>query len=290
MVSDVGRMPAPHDNMVGYLASRFADIRRLGNGAEGGTWIANDAGGRSVVLKHVPADRRGTVARAFEVLRAVSSPHLPAALELVHEPADGGIWLVTQYIEGKPLAAGPASLEQALSEALGVALALAAIHALGTHHGDVSANNVIVTPTRGVVLTDLGQLGSRGCGTPGFLAPEVLAGDGGPAADRFGVGSLLCLRLFGQVPWRQPDRLLAVDGVDAVRRRLRALADAAEVELPTPVAALLERLLDPVPERRVSDPRALGRASATAASRQLGRRADAGARGLVGADALALRW
>jgi transcriptional regulator with GAF, ATPase, and Fis domain len=264
-------MPAPHDNLVGYLSPRFADIRRLGSGAEGGTWIANDAGGRSVVLKHVPANRRGTVARAFELLRAISSPHLPAALELVHEPASGGIWLVTGYVEGKPLAPGPAPLEQALSEALGVALALAAIHALGTHHGDVSANNVIVTPTRGVVLTDLGQLGSLGCGTPGFLAPEVLAGLGGPAADRFGVGSLLCLRLFGQVPWRQPERVLAVDGVDSVRRRLRALAEAAEVELPAPVAALLERLLDPVPERRVADPELL-----VARLRQLHRASSAG--------------
>jgi transcriptional regulator with GAF, ATPase, and Fis domain len=224
-----------------------------------------------VVLKHVPADRRGTVARAFEVLRAVSSPHLPAALELIHDPATGGIWLVTQHIEGGPLAAGPVPLEQALSEALGVALALAAIHALGTHHGDVSANNVIVTPTRGVVLTDFGQLGSHGCGTPGFLAPEVLAGRGGPAADRFGVGSMLCLRLFGQVPWRQPDRLLAVDGAVAVRRRLRALAEAAEVELPIPVAALLERLLDPQPERRVADPELL-----VARLRQLHRASSAG--------------
>lgn len=264
-------MASPHDNLVGYLSSRFADVRRLGLGAEGGTWLANDAGGRSVVLKHVPADRRGTVARAFELLRAVSSPHLPAALELVHDPSTGGIWLVTQYVDGQPLAAGPVPLEQALSEVLGVALALAAIHALGTHHGDVSANNVIVTPTRGVVLTDLGQLGSHGCGTPGFLAPEVLAGGGGPAADRFGVGSLLCLRLFGQVPWRQPDRLLAVEGAASVRRRLRALAEAAEVELPTPVAALLERLLDPVPDRRVADPELL-----VARLRQLHRASSAG--------------
>ncbi|PRQ09276.1 sigma 54-interacting transcriptional regulator [Enhygromyxa salina] len=263
-------MSSTQDNLIGNLASRFANVRRLGAGAEGGTWIANDAGGRTVVLKHVSADRRGTVARAFEVLRAVSSPHLPAALELVEDPQTGGIWLVTQFVDGQVLAPGPAPLEQALAEALGVALALAAIHALGTHHGDVSANNVIVTGTHGVVLTDLGQLGSHGCGTPGFLAPEVLAGHGGPAADRFGVGCLLCLRLFGQVPWRSPERLLAVEGVDGVRRRIRSLADAAEVSLPAPLVSLLERLLDPTPSARVSDPellvarlRQLHRASST---------------------------
>jgi transcriptional regulator with GAF, ATPase, and Fis domain len=264
-------MAPSEDNNVGYLSSRFTNIRRLGTGAEGGTWLANDAGSRAVVLKHVPPDRRGTVARAFEVLRAVSSPHLPAALELIDDPDTGGVWLVTQYVEGEVLEPGPVPLERALSEALGVSLALAAIHGLGTHHGDVSANNVIVTPTHGVVLTDLGQLGSHGCGTPGFLAPEVLAGEGGPAADRFGVGSLLCLRLFGQVPWRRPERLLAVSGIEEVRRRLQALAEVAGVELPGPLAALLERLLDPSPGRRVADPELL-----VARLRQLHRASSAG--------------
>lgn len=223
-----------------------------------------------MVLKRVPRSRSATVARAFEVLRTTSSPHLPAALELIAS-ADGAIWLVTGFVEGETLSPGPVDLERALSEALGVAHALAAIHGLGTHHGDVSANNVIVTPTRGVVLTDLGQLGAHGCGTPGFLAPEVLRGGGGPRADRFALGSLLCQRLFGRTPWLRPEGLLAVDGIEAVRRRLDALAEAAEVSLPGPVQTLLERLLDPDPQRRVGDP-----ASLVARLRQLQRACGSG--------------
>ncbi|MCA9685467.1 MAG: hypothetical protein KC457_25035, partial [Myxococcales bacterium] len=242
----------------------------MGAGAEGGTWLAREPAGRAVVLKHVDPDRMGTVARAFEVLRGVSSPHLPAALELIGD-GQGGAWLLTGFVEGDVLGPGPVALEQALAEGLGVAHALAAIHGLGTHHGDVSGNNVIVTPTRGVVLTDLGQLGAHGCGTPGFLAPEVLRGGGGPAADRFGVGCLLCLRLFGEVPWRRPEALMSVDGPAAVRARLRALATAAAVELPRPVEALLERLLDPRPEHRVADPQLL-----VARLRQLQRASSAG--------------
>jgi transcriptional regulator with GAF, ATPase, and Fis domain len=250
------------DNQVGItpaIRARFSDLRRLGHGGEGGTWLAKDASGRSVVLKPVPTERRSTVARAFEVLRQVASPHLPAALELLGDTA--GSWLVTAFVEGEPLAAGPVPLEQALGEALGVAHALAAVHGLGTHHADVSANNVIVTPTRGVVLTDLGQLGSLGCGTPGFLAPEVLRGGGGPAADVFALGSLLCLRSFGQVPWRRPERLLELAALPreqaraGVRARLAALADAADVELPRALASLLERLLDPDPRARSLDAR-----------------------------------
>ena len=245
------------------IRGRFSDLRRLGHGTEGGTWIARDGAGRNVVLKHVPSERRSTVARAFEVLREISSPHLPAALELLADVEVGGIWLVTGYVEGEAIGAGPVPLEQALAEALGVAHALTAIHGLGTHHADVSANNVLLTPTRGVVLTDLGQLGSHGCGTPGFLAPEVLRGGGGAAADWFALGSLLCLRLLGQVPWRRPERLLELAAMPhdraraAVRQRLRALAEAAEIELPDSIRIVLERLLDPDPRERITDARLL---------------------------------
>ena len=211
-------------NDIDDLKSRFAEVRRLGEGAEGGTWVGVQPGGECVVLKHVPPARKAGVARTFELLRASSSPYLPAVLELI-DGIEESAWLVTRFVEGCPLAAGPAPLQTVLGEIIGVATALAEIHALGSHHGDVSANNVIVTPTGGVVLTDFGQLGNLGCGTPGFIAPEALRGGGGPGADVFGVGSLLCLRLFGEVPWRRPEQVLAVEGVAAVRRHLLALAE-----------------------------------------------------------------
>ncbi|EDM78274.1 putative serine/threonine protein kinase, partial [Plesiocystis pacifica SIR-1] len=237
------------DNSIG---DRFTEVVRLGDGAEGGTWRARDRRGRSVVLKRVVEGPRGDVTRAFEVLRRASSPHLPEALELLPD-GKGGTWLVTAYVDGANLDAGPVPLARALAEALGVALALESIHGLGTHHGDVSANNVICMPTRDVVLTDLGQLGRLGCGTPGFLAPEVLRGGGGPAADRFAVGCLLCLRIYGEVPWLRPEAVLGVTDGSHVRERLRTLAAGATEPTPRPVTALLERLLDPEPHRRVAE-------------------------------------
>lgn len=239
-------------NEIDDLKSRFAEVRRLGDGAEGGTWVANQPGGDRVVLKHVPPARKAGVARTFELLRASSSPHLPAVLELI-DGFEESAWLVTRYVEGCALGAGPAPLQTVLSEVIGVATALAEIHALGSHHGDVSANNVIVTPTGGVVLTDFGQLGNFGCGTPGFIAPEALRGGGGPGADVFGVGSLLCLRLFGEVPWRRPEAVLAVEDAAGVRRHLLALAERHGIELSRALLGLLERVLDPDPHTRVAD-------------------------------------
>ncbi|WP_170136419.1 sigma 54-interacting transcriptional regulator [Nannocystis exedens] len=235
------------------LPPRFVAVARLGEGAEGGTWTAldADAGGRRVALKRVPPERVGQVRQAFRVLRRVSSPHLPAALELLHETG-GGAWLVTGWIDGAPLQAGPVAPAEALAEAIAVAHALRAIHEAGTHHGDVSPGNVLAGEG-GVVLTDFGHVGCLGCGTPGFLAPEALAGGGGPAADVFALGCLLCFRLFGAPPWARPEGL-----VDALRRGERAvdarLAElAAGAAVPEELLALLRRLLALDGARRLAD-------------------------------------
>ncbi|MCY1063402.1 sigma 54-interacting transcriptional regulator [Nannocystis sp. RBIL2] len=235
------------------LPPRFVAVARLGEGAEGGTWTAldADAGGRRVALKRVPPERVGQVRQAFRVLRRVSSPHLPAALELLQETG-GGAWLVTGWIDGAVLQPGPVAASEALAEAIAVAHALRAIHEAGTHHGDVSPGNVLAGEG-GVVLTDFGQVGCLGCGTPGFLAPEALAGGGGPAADVFALGCLLCFRLFGAAPWARPEGL-----VDALRRGERAvdarLAElAAGAAVPEELLALLRRLLALDGARRLVD-------------------------------------
>lgn len=251
------------DHRLPRLGGRFADVSWLASGGQGGVASAR-LEGRRVVLKAIDAQVALGARAVFGVLQKVASPHLPAALELARDD-QGRNWLVTTYLEGEPLVADYAELEPVLDEALGVARALAALHDAGTHHGDVSLSNVIRTHTGGVVLTDLGTLGGEGVGTPGFLAPECLAGHGGPAADRFALGSLICARLFGETPWRRPDVLVRLDR-EQVRTRLRGLADQRDAHRPdtsevspafAPTLRLLARLLDPQPGARPDDPHQL---------------------------------
>ncbi len=168
---------------------------------------------------------------------------------------DGGAWLVTAWVEGAPLGLGPVPQDQALAEVLALTHALRAIHAVGTHHGDVSLGNVVITPAAELALIDFGQIGCVGCGTPGFLAPEVLGGGGGPASDVFALGCVLAARLFGAVPWRSPEELAALSGQSrtAVRSRIGELAAQALEPPGGRLLALFEHLLDPDPEGRVSD-------------------------------------
>ncbi len=242
--------------MIGSLPPRFVDVRRLGEGSEGGAWVACDADarGRRVVLKYVPPARRAQVRRAFGVLRRVASPYLPEVRELLAAD-DGGAWLVTAWVEGTPLGLGPAPLEEVLAEAVALTHALRAIHAVGTHHGDVSLGNIVVTEGGQLGLIDFGQIGCVGCGTPGFLAPEVLAGGGGPASDVFALGCVIAARLFGVCPWRSPAEVAALTGRsrEVVRARLAELVGEVSDPRVDRVIALLEHLLDPDPEQRAGD-------------------------------------
>jgi transcriptional regulator with GAF, ATPase, and Fis domain len=236
-------------NAVGELRARYPEAARLADGAEGGSFVAREHGGARVVCKPIDASALVSVRHAFGVLRSASSPHLPAPRELWIAPS-GRAWLVTDWVDGTPLVAGPASLEHVLGEALGIARALATIHAAGTHHGDVSLANVIRTPTHGCVLVDLAQLGRLGTGSPGFIAPEVLAGSGGAAADRFALGCIIIARLTGELPLRRPHDVV---GLDAARLRSRLDRVRGWTDAPPAVRELVLALLDPDPARRIAD-------------------------------------
>ncbi|MGH1343281.1 MAG: sigma 54-interacting transcriptional regulator [Nannocystales bacterium] len=233
----------------------YALLDSLGGGSEGGAWRARDVSdGTRVVAKPVDAEAERSVRRAFETLRRAASPHLPVPRALA-TASDGTVWLISEWVPGDALSPGPGPLVSALQDVAAVARALNALHELGTHHGDVAPANVVVDGER-CTLIDLAQLGRMGTGTPGFLAPEVLAGGGGPAADRFSLGALLVWRLVGEVPWARPEALLAVRGrADVVRR----LGELGLSELPAAVHALIVRLLLPEPQARPASTREVAR-------------------------------
>ena len=103
-------------------------------------------------------------------------------------------------------------------------LALAHVHALGVVYRDLKPENVLLDARGHVRLTDFGlskegvTLHAKGahsfCGTPEYLAPEILARRGhGRAVDWWSLGALLYEMLTGLPPFYSRDREKLFEGI-----------------------------------------------------------------------------
>ncbi|WP_051301237.1 serine/threonine-protein kinase [Actinomadura rifamycini] len=202
-------------------------LGRLGSGGMGTVYLGTDpdSGGRVAVktihphLARDPSYRRRFKDEAYLASRVAS---FCTARVLAHGEEDGRPYLVTDYVGGVSLhdrlaANGPLPPGDLHGVAVGVASALAAIHAAGLVHRDLKPANVMLTLS-GCRVIDFGIAGSqdaRGAGrteragkpgkvlgTPGWMAPEVLVGGAATAAaDIFAWGCLIAHAGTGRMPF-----------------------------------------------------------------------------------------
>ncbi|MFD0902783.1 serine/threonine-protein kinase [Actinomadura sediminis] len=204
-------------------------LGRLGSGGMGTVYLGTDpeSGGRVAVktihphLAGDPSYRRRFKDEAYLASRVAS---FCTARVLAHGEEDGRPYLVTDYVGGVSLhdrlaANGPLPPADLHGVAVGVASALAAIHAAGLVHRDLKPANVMLTLS-GCRVIDFGIAGSQDSpgaggtdrpgrtgkgkvlGTPGWMAPEVLAGGAAtPAADIFAWGCLIAHAGTGRMPF-----------------------------------------------------------------------------------------
>jgi len=124
-------------------------------------------------------------------------------------------FLATEYIDGPSLAEyvgqhGPLGPDMLQGLAVGLAEALTAIHAAGVIHRDLKPANVLLTEFGPKVIdfgiaqalgaTSLTQAGMA-VGSPGFMAPEQIAGQVGQSADIFVWGLTVAFAATGQSPF-----------------------------------------------------------------------------------------
>ena len=138
---------------------------------------------------------------------------------------DNGVpFLVMEFIEGTPLsdvpqAGQPWPVGRAAALVRTLALAVGELHQRGLVHRDLKPSNVMLRPDGTPVLMDFGlarsftaqsrQLTAAGAmiGTPAYMAPEQVRGDGpaiGPATDVYALGVILYELLTGTLPFAGP--------------------------------------------------------------------------------------
>jgi tRNA A-37 threonylcarbamoyl transferase component Bud32 len=246
-------------------------LEKIGEGSFAEVYRAWDPSlQREVALKLRRADLDGSpfgARRWIEEARRlarVRHPHVLAILGADEHDGRAGLW--TELVAGCTLEdwiarQGPLGAREAAGVGIDLCNALAAVHATGLLHGDVTARNVMregraEAPDRSgrIVLMDFGSArDSRSAdlvafGTPVFMAPEVLAGEAPDArSDVYSIGVVLYRLLTGRYP-------VEPGSSDEMRARLqrgeRVPLRAARPDLPSALVAAIERACDPVPARR----------------------------------------
>ena len=145
---------------------------------------------------------------------------------------EGEAWLVMELVEGGTLASRiPLAPREAIRVMSAVCGALQAVHDAGLVHRDVKPENVLITASGEVKLSDFGiarQLSGQpvtrpgsAMGTPGFVAPEVLAGEAATVrADVYALGAMLRQLISAQAPLGEGTALPG--GLEAIVRRAMA--------------------------------------------------------------------
>jgi eukaryotic-like serine/threonine-protein kinase len=242
-------------------------VREIGRGGMSVVFEGyQEALDRRVAVKALdaPSARSEELAERFRREgRAYAQIH-HAGVIAVHDlvEKDGALYLVTEFVDGADLdrLVRLGRLPPACVAALGAAVAeaLDCIHAHSLLHRDLKPGNVMISRRGEVKVMDFGivkdpmaaELTRTGTvvGTPYYLAPEVLGGDGeDERSDLWSLGVTLYELATGERPFAGAD-YQALFG--AIRRgRFRPVRELAP-EVPRRLARAIERCLEQRPDRR----------------------------------------
>jgi serine/threonine protein kinase len=257
----------------GEKVGSFEVVKMLGAGGMGEVYLAKDLRlNRLVALKILPSDSAIDINANKRFLREAQAA---AALEhpnicTTHEigASDGFSFIVMQYVEGETLSAkikdGELKPSDALDIAIQVAAALSEAHSRNIVHRDIKPANIIVSPTNQVKVLDFGLakrlvfdsadaessfktiLSQPGMimGTVSYMSPEQIRGqEVDTRSDIWSLGVVLYEMLFGATPFA---------GESSVERLAAILYKEAEKqeEIPDELKNILDKCLQKEPTNR----------------------------------------
>ncbi|GAA1661645.1 serine/threonine-protein kinase [Catellatospora bangladeshensis] len=208
------------------LGRRYRLLERIGAGGMAVVWRAYDEVLHRPVAVKMLSPAVGARPDSLRLLRtealaaaSLQHPHITQIYDYgEHVAGQPQPYLVMELVEGvtllQTLRAQPAGLGWPRTARITAetAAALAAAHARGVVHRDVTPANVMLT-ARGVKVLDFGICTLAGTadaddelvGTIDYIAPERVAGTSAvtPACDVYALGIVLYRCLTGQLPWRE---------------------------------------------------------------------------------------
>jgi hypothetical protein len=242
------------------LQSRYEVLRTISEGRATVCQALDRQLEKPVALKIYPYANDDERAALLAETRAVVSITPHPALPVVRgdfETGDGRYVVVMDWIDGVDLehvleaeGAPGLPLSLVLGYAVEVAAALEHLHDQTPPlvHGDVKPANLVRTSDERIVLVDFDLAAARSAapfGTPGFVAPEVAAGEKPtPAADVYGLAATVHTLLNGRLPGSERPEWPGIDprATGAIASVLRAGLSTDPSERPASASRFVERL------------------------------------------------
>ncbi len=259
------------------IAGRYSIERELGRGGMGIVFLARDVRlDRPVALKLLPPERA-----SIDVVRErfLSEARMAARLSHpnivpIHAVEEIGpyVFFAMQYVAGETLGARlrreqrllPWDAARVVRE---IAWALAYAHAQGVIHRDIKPDNILLDHDGRAMVTDFGIAQSvdaehapgRIQGTPEYLSPEQAGGEPcDPRADLYALGAVAFHALVGRTPFTGS----ASEQIAQHFTKPPPSLVAVHPEVPTRIAAAVDRALVKVPGHRWPNAEAMGEAFA----------------------------
>jgi eukaryotic-like serine/threonine-protein kinase len=251
---------------------RYEVVAELGRGAMGVVYQAQDPQiNRLVAVKTVrlsgqePDEEKEFRMRFMHEAQAAGRLHHPgivAIFDVGEDPDDHNPYIVMECVDGEPLNRILArekklSMATALQLTEEVAEALDYAQGQGVIHRDIKPGNILVTRDGHAKIVDFGiaklnlahfTLPGRVLGTPAYMAPEQLNGEGVDGrSDLFSLGVILYAMVTGHSPFQGNS---ATTVCFKVANREPVAASALDLSLPRELDEVIARAMAKDPEER----------------------------------------
>ncbi|XP_022720390.1 CBL-interacting serine/threonine-protein kinase 12-like [Durio zibethinus] len=251
------------------LLGRYEVGKLLGHGAFAKVYLArNIKSGDSVAIKVIDKEKvlkGGLIAhikREIAILRRVRHPNIVQLFEVMATKSK--IYFVMEYVRGGELfnkvAKGRLKEDVARKYFQQLISAVNFCHARGVYHRDLKPENLLLDENGDLKVSDFGlsavsdQIRQDGlfhtfCGTPAYVAPEVLARRGYDAAkvDIWSCGVILFVLMAGYLPFHDHN-------VMAMYKKIYKGEFRCPRWFSSELTRLLTKLLDTNPETRITIP------------------------------------
>ncbi|GFZ20867.1 protein kinase superfamily protein [Actinidia rufa] len=232
----------------------FAKVKFAQN-SETGESVAMKVMAKSTILKHKMVDQ---IKREISIMKIVRHPNIVRLHEVLASQTK--IYIVLEFVTGGELfdkIVHQGRLPENTSRRYFQQLidAVSHCHSKGVYHRDLKPENLLLDSHGNLKVSDFGlsalpqqgvELLHTTCGTPNYVAPEVLSHRGydGAAADIWSCGVILYVLMAGYLPFEETD-------LPTLYKKVNAAEFSCPIWFSPSTKSLVHKMLDPNPETRI---------------------------------------